>query len=330
MPFSRRLWLTAAVCTLALGLSAARGIEPKYLPPDTEIIVTVNVRQLLNSDIAKEHKDLVAQGKAMFEQHLAEKGLAKYFEKAGFDPFRDLTSVTVAGPGTKDQEAGFILVEGKFNPSKINALAAGAGEDIKGIDVAGVKAFEITPKDEKKTVYAAVVGTDKLVAAGTKSGLADAIARLKGSKSTTLKKEVTALMDKSAKAPAVSIVATGPALARVLEDAPLPNADAAVAGLQTVDGLNVQLFVEKNINFQVGVVTKDKMTAEKYAQAGNQGVLLVRAMVKKRAEEDPKAAPAVDVVNSIRVVNQENRVIVRGEVTAATLNKILENVPKNK
>jgi len=327
MPFPRRLWLTAALCTLALGLSAAQGIEPKYLPPDTEIIISVNLQQILKSDIAKEHKDLIDQGKAMLEQHLAEKGIAKYLEKAGFDPFRDLTSVTVAGPGTKDHEAGFILIEGKFDPSKINAVVSDVGEDVKAVDVAGVKAFEITPKGEK-TVYAALIGNDKLVATGKKDDLAAAIARLKGSNSTTLKKELKTLMDTSGKKQSLSIVATGPALSRMLEDAPIPNADAAVAGLQTVEGISVSLNVEKNINFQVGVFAKDKMTAEQLAKTGNGGLMLVKAMVKKKAEEDPKVAPAVDVINSIRVVSQENSVLIRGEVTAATLNQILENVPK--
>jgi hypothetical protein len=49
--------------------------------------------------------------------------------------------------------------------------------------------------------------------------------------------------------------------------------------------------------------------------------------VKQKAADDPKAAVALEVVNTLRVTSQSNNVLIRGEITFETLGKILEQLP---
>src|SRR5687768_4360407 len=101
-----------ALVALAACLSPAQALHPKILPADTEVIIQVNVQQILKSEVAKGNKALGGMAKPPLGQRLAEKNVTQYLEKAGFDLCRDLVSVTVASPGRKGKEAGFIDIEG--------------------------------------------------------------------------------------------------------------------------------------------------------------------------------------------------------------------------
>jgi hypothetical protein len=115
----------------------------------------------------------------------------------------------------------------------------------------------------------------------------------------------------------------------MLEDAPIPNAEAAGAALQAVEGLSAAVAIQKNINFQLGVYAKDKGTAEQFAKAGNGAIMMAKGVVAKRAETEPdKFGPAAEVVKTLRVTNEGNSIIVRGEITFETLGKILKNLPQ--
>src|SRR5438132_9933177 len=121
-----RTWLVALILGLA-AVSTAGALEPKYLPNDSEMVFTVNLRQILDSDLFKTNKDAVAQGKAALENQAGDNPVMKYLKNAGFDIFRDLQSITVANNGGKDPTA--IIIEGAFNPAKFKATAEQAAKE---------------------------------------------------------------------------------------------------------------------------------------------------------------------------------------------------------
>ena len=82
----------------ASGATAVHAQATKLLPNDTEMIVTLNLKQILNSEIAKANKTLLDIAKGKIEEMLDDKGFGKYLKKADFDLFRDLSSITVGGP----------------------------------------------------------------------------------------------------------------------------------------------------------------------------------------------------------------------------------------
>lgn len=333
MQFIRRASQAAALLAVAALCAAApaRAVEAKFLPNDTEIIISINVQQLLKSEVVKANKELVDLAKFQMQKTLEDQGVAKYLEKAGFDPFTDLKTITVAGPGSKNAEAGIAILEGKFDPEKIQAAAQQASKDagggLKVIKIAGQKVFEVTPAGEK-TIYVTLLGTKTMVACASKKTMTDTIARAGGNAEPQLKKELRELLKTTDAKQSLSMVGTGAALGRLIENAPnVPNAEAAGEALKAISGLSLAVTVKKDVNFQIGVNSKDRETAEKIAQGANGGLLMARGMLGKKAKDDARLAPVEDVLKTMRVVSMGNNVLVRGEISFENLGKLLKNLP---
>src|SRR5262245_32875749 len=151
MRFARRLWIAAA-CMLAV-LVAAPAVQAqgtKLLPADTELVVTINLQQVLKSEVFKSNKTLVDLAKAKIMEQLDEKEIGKYLKKANFDIFKDLSSVTISVPNRTNVEEAFILLEGNFDSEKIEAAVMeaskepGADVKVKMVKIANTNAFEVT------------------------------------------------------------------------------------------------------------------------------------------------------------------------------------------
>ena len=63
----RRVFVAAVVLAAAalVGSATIRAADPKYFPSDTEIVFTINLKQILDSDLVKAQKDSLDQAKAM-------------------------------------------------------------------------------------------------------------------------------------------------------------------------------------------------------------------------------------------------------------------------
>ncbi len=101
---------TASLLAALLPLMIASAAAPKYLPKDTEIVFSINVKQILASDLVKTNKDAVDQAKTMLENQAGDNPAMKYLTDTGFNVFRDLHSITVASNGSKEPTA--IIVKG--------------------------------------------------------------------------------------------------------------------------------------------------------------------------------------------------------------------------
>jgi hypothetical protein len=113
-------------------LLPAHAIEPdKYLPNDTDAVVTINVQQILASPLVKTH-----YAAALPELFKANDELQKVLKGVGLDPLKDIQQILFAnGEGlyrlTKGVEKGkvvygstggfFCLVKGRFDTAKFRA-----------------------------------------------------------------------------------------------------------------------------------------------------------------------------------------------------------------
>ena len=339
MQLTRRLWIAAA-CTLAV-LAAAPAVKAqntKILPADTELVMSFNVKQILTSELLKgdQAKTILALAKGKIEEQLDEKGVLKYLKKADFDIFRDLTSVTMAIPGGRSPEEGFILLDGNFDAEKIRTAVMEASKEtggdvkVKAVKISNVEAFEVTPKEEK-TMYVGVLDKKTMIACATKADFAEAVARNGGTKAGTFKSaSIKSLMSTVNSKQSINFVATSKILAKLAENNPNAGNDQAkmaMAALEQVDGFSAAITIAKNIDFQLGINAKDAETAQKFAGMANAGLLVARAEIMKRAKDNDKIAPAVDVVNSIRANAKGPNVIITGQVTYEVLEKLLQNLP---
>jgi hypothetical protein len=329
--FIRRVGLGMILALSALSLTTppVAAVEAKYLPSDTEIVISVNIKQMLQSEVAKNYRDAIDQAKAFIENHIQNNPAAKYLEQAGFDVFRDLHAVTVASNGGKDLDSGIIIIQGDFNPDKIHAAAEDIARDNAGalriIRIGGKKAWEITPPGDKR-VYA-LLNDKMLVACGAEETLKETIQRSSGAARVGLKPGVGSLLKTTSDKQSFSFVATGAALQRLVEEARVPNADAAVGMLGALEGLSAAVTLTRDVQFQLGMNTKDEETAKKAAAAANGGLFMVRTLAQQKAKEDANLEPLVDISKSLRITSKGNNILLRGEITTENLERLLKNLP---
>src|SRR5262249_46222626 len=110
--------MTALVWFLLSARSQAAEVD-RFLPGDTEIIVHVNLRQALGSDLVKKYA--LEQIKTPLKQSAE---LQAVLTAAGVDPIKDITSLTLAAPGKINADSGLVIVRGNFDADKFHKAAA--------------------------------------------------------------------------------------------------------------------------------------------------------------------------------------------------------------
>ncbi len=88
----------------------------KYLPADSILVIKVNVREILDSRLAK---DYWAAGLRQYWKDYPE--TQAFFKDVGFDLFKALDQVIVTGPGDDAPTEGLAIFKGRFDPTKIHA-----------------------------------------------------------------------------------------------------------------------------------------------------------------------------------------------------------------
>jgi hypothetical protein len=335
----RPLWLAALGLATACAAPARAQESHRYLPDDTEQVATLNFRQILESELLKSHKEQLAQMKGLVELAVQNNEIAKkYLEALGFDFFRDFKSATVAAPATVDPEDfnGLIILEGNFNPEKFQKTAEEAAKEyghiLKAIRIGEHRVWAVTPPGQDKTAYVALVNRSTLLAGGRKRIMEQVLERSPGT-APDLKKEVKELLKTTSPTQSFSYVTTGPALSNLVQKAVDQNPDPkgkiivqmAAPVLQAIAALGIGVTVRKDIDFQIGIGTKDKKAADDLSKQLSGFILLGRGMVAKKAKEDPKVETALEVMKTLRTTVEGTTVLVRGQLSAAVLEKALKN-----
>jgi hypothetical protein len=326
-----RLFGMALMLMLCWTASQAGAADLKYLPEDTEILLHVNFRQIMDSPLVKGQKDAVAKIKSLVENVLGDNEEAqKYLKATGFDLFRDLSSVTVAHPGGHDQKAGLIIIEGDFSPEKFHADAADAvkdhGDVITITQDGKYKIIEVSAPQEHNGVVV-MVNKNIVLACSTKDRIKAALVRAEGSEKGKLKKELKSLLDSTSAKQSISVVATGAALAKIVEKAPVPNAQGAVEVLKQIDGLGGAITIAKDVQFQLSVAAKDENTANTLVKQANQLLPIGKFIVMQKAQQDPRLLPVIDVMNTLRATVQGTSFLLRGEITVDNIDKLMKSFP---
>ena len=338
MSLIRRGALLLLIAAAALPARAAD--VSKLLPDDATMVVSFNMRQFLDSELIKKNKDTVEQVKGMIEQALpADNPAMKYLKAMGIDPFKDLHSVTMAMGASTKPEAGFILIEGNFNAEKFNNTAAEAAKDnadaVKITKKGNNQIVEITPPGDNARVFTTLAGKNMLLVAGSLTGLTDGLERVNGTKKNNLKKEFRSLVETTSSKQSMNIVATGAAIAKLLDENPnIPEqqraqVDMAVKFLKNIDGFSVAITLAKDIQFQLGVNAKDNDTAKTMAQQAQKGLAGIQFLLQLQAGQNEKLAPLMDILKTLKVTNQGSNLIIQGQVTPEVIGELMKNLPNN-
>ena len=247
----RILWTALFITGLCFAPQSIRAVDAKLLPEKTEIVVRVNLKQILNSELGKSKnvQDVLKEINNIFNQVPGNDQALKYLQKLGVDPAKDMTALTVAHPATKSTEDLFILLEGNFDPAKIEATARDAIKDFGKIlaitRLNDVTVFEI--KSQQGDIFVGLLGKKAIVATGSQTAMKDAIARSVGGKTAELQKDVAELLKTVTDKQSVSFIASSRAMAGLNQGGAIGPALPALDG-----GLSGSVTFAKEVTFQPG------------------------------------------------------------------------------
>lgn len=312
MRMFRRLQAGLAVVTLLALVAPTWSAESdKFLPGSTNVVVTLNVKQLLESALVKKFdgkiKDAIKN----------DANAKKILEDLGLDPFKDVDSVVVGGTGGKEDDV-LILVAGRFSRAKMEAKAEEVAKGDQGLKITkegNYKVYEMTGKDGK-TGFGAILNDNTLAFSPKKDYVVEALDKQAGKKKADLKKDLTTLLDKADTKQSVTMVALGSGL----------GADQDFADkIKTVTG---GINITDEIKMAIEMAAKDDKSAKAVAEELDKKMGEVKTLVGFMAASDARFAPLVDVVKTLKISATGSTISLKGDVTKAVIDNLLKNLPQ--
>lgn len=312
-----------ATLLLVLFALPAAAVDPvPYLPAETDAVLTVQAREVLDSDLGKKH------GAELLKELLeAYKPAAAAVRATGLDPHRDVETMTVA-IGLKDATPSrpFSLIEGKFEAKKLEANLAAYQKDhpeLTAIRVGDRAAYKLTGAKPADTTYLAVLDDTKMVVAGSEADLSGAFAAAAGGRKPVISKELAGLI--------ASAKPSGPIFLRAwvkgrFDNLNLPNEKLKTA-VRGVDWVTVGVGVTKDVGVTATLNTASPAAAETLAELLNGVIGLVRLQIRAAAEDQPELRPVSDLLKATTVAPHGKRVVVWGNVKGEAIEKALAPPP---
>src|SRR5207237_976656 len=242
-------WLLACAL-LALALPARAAEVNKYLPDDTEMVLSLNVKQMIDSPLFQ--KLALEHVKAVIK---ANDEASKMLEALGFDPFKDLTGLTMALSNLGPDPKLFVIAQGTFDTTKMAAKieeeAKSKADQLKILKEGDHKIYEIIPPGAPKSAFAALVDKSTIVVGNDKDVVLDSFARSTGSKKSTIKKELQDLIQKADAKKSAYLVFPTASVAKNIPD------DNVKKKFEKMEYISASFDVSMDIKLDVAIVCKN-------------------------------------------------------------------------
>ncbi|MBM4072137.1 MAG: hypothetical protein FJ271_24905 [Planctomycetes bacterium] len=299
------------------------------LHDDCELVLVFNLKQLLDSELAKSQHNFIERIKATLTSKLANQGqLVAYLKKFNVDPLRDLHKFTFGHPGSKDPQDGMLVVEGKFDPVKFNStfkeLSNSPGKELRILLSGKTAIYQFDGKP--RPAYVALHDGKALVLGFDQDRVTTVVAQLGGTCKPKLRPEITKQLATMKDKQTLCFVATAGAMANVLAASSVPasntpnfkslNIKEMMAWQKDTKSYSLALTLRKDLDLQFATGMADRDTASKMADAGNLMLPFLREMVPQEAKT---------VIDTMRFKADGSSVLLRAEVPFATLKKLLDN-----
>lgn len=291
----------------------------KYLPPKSQWVVSINVKQLLDSALFKKH------GSEKLKLTLNKDQGAKDLQKIlGFDPYEDVTTVMAAGFG-EDPVEFLVIVHGHFDLDKIQPITDAVAQDNpKSLKIAiekTVRFYEFILPEREDPMFAAFVDDDTLIISNKKDHIFHAIERSNDKKTTKLEKGLQAYVDKADAKKTLWVAAQVPESAKK-KAAENPQAAAFAKKLQYVAGyVTVTDTVQTELQLQV----TDQRTAEEL-----RGLLeRLRPFVSKAIQDNPDLGTlAGPIFDGIKVARLKSNLTFSSKVSGTQVDRLVKRMQK--
>ncbi len=308
-----------AVLSLALLVPAGRAAElDAFLPVDTESYLSINVRQILDSEVFKK-----AALDQLRDALKSSDEVNDVLKDIGFDPLKDLDRVVIASPRGTETDRGLIIVHGTFDVKKFQARAADAAETngdvlkIHKVPLGGGAThdvWEVILPNEDKSLFVALSGNKTLLVSPGKDYVVDAIKQGRLKKKPEMKnKAFQALLEKMDPKQSLSIVVLGKALAGAEKMEILPK--RAREALGTIEAVGGGMTVGKEIKLEIAVSSRDETSASGIRETIDRGVKLATVGLTLVTEDQKGLGLVLEVLKTVKVSAKAKVVTVTARLT---------------
>ncbi len=319
MQTSRKLWpgaLALAALWAAPALAEAPKLDP-LVPADAEIVVSFNVRQMLDSPLIKKHA-LKEMKDALQKNEHANQAL----KSVGLDPFKDVNSVVITGTGGSAANKVLVVVRGNFDPDKIHTTILAEDKKnpgkVKVLKEGDTRLYEIHA--EGKPSYAAFADKGTLVVSPSKEYALEAVKNA-GKKAAKPNKELAQALTKVRDNDTLwlAVVITDE-MKKALEK--IPQTANIAPKLESVTG-SVNLTADLTAN--VLIHTTDPKAAAELRKQINQ----VKPLLAVVAQSNEEVGPLVgELLNNLKISADKTDVDISLKVTEETIEKATKKEEK--
>lgn len=319
--------LLAVVMTAGLAATARAADVDPLLPKETEYVVHMNFKQMLDSDIIKKY----AMGQ--IKQALQGEDLKGVLDTLGLDPLKDIEKATL-GMWGKGEDMNMVgVIKGKFDTKKLyegaKDLSAKAKdkvelvtESVDGKDVTLVKMTQ----DSGKPAFITVADDSTVVLGSEKKHAVAALTAFNKKEKAKLTKELTALVLKQDDK--ASMYFCGVTEGK-LKDLPASSFDGlkqvGVDGekmkeqLEKMNTVSVTVNVGKEVKFTAIMGMKDADSAEEFNGTLDKLVETAKTFLPLLANEPKNKAIIDDLTKSLGVKAKDKDVTLSFALTAKAI-----------
>jgi len=320
-----RLGLAAAVAVVLAGTApAARAADvDKLLPADSEYVIAVNVRQVLDSEIIKKYalgqlKDLLAGNDAQ-----------KFLKDLGLDPLKDIDRIVVGASGTDQTDAkALFVIHGKFDPQKLyKAAEAHTKQDPNHLSLVKDGAdvmFKFQP-DNGNPVYGTVINETTVVAGTDKKLVSAALAASGGDKKPAVNKDLAALVGRMDEKASLYVCAL---TKDKLDKLKLPPGAGAAPDLKkqlgNMDSVTLVVKVSADVSLEVNLGMADNTAADEMGKMVEDGLTQIKGLLPFLVANDPNMKPLADAAKSLKSGVKGKTVSITGRLPGDAIGKLLK------
>ncbi len=318
MSRSKIIVLAGALASLAIPARAAE--VDKYLPNDAEVAMVLNIKQLTEAPLIKKHA--LGQLKEIMKGN---EELGKALEAMGFDPLRDLTSITAAINGFNANSKGLVIAHGQFDTGKFEAkaeeLAKEKSQFLKVVKEGNYKLYEVNAPGSEKPLLVALVDKSTIVASNEKEPVLEALAKAAGTKKSETNSALRTLIEKQDAGQTFWGVIPGAVLSKS-EFASMDEKTKKIS--ERIESITLGITVSKDIKLGMTIAAKTADNAKELAEDLKEGLNQAKGFLALMAGNQKNLAPVVDLVNSIKVATEGNNLTLKSEVSEEMIEKGLK------
>ena len=295
-------------------LPASAAAAEKYFPKETDLILSLNVRQVLDSPVVKTYAlDLIKTTLA------GNKGVEEVLKAVGIDLLTDIGRMTIGGSlDDLKNPKGVVVIEGKFDVQKINAaLDERVKKDPKqfGVEkVSGKTVFRVNVADFPD-VFAAAIDSNTIVMSTAKEHVATAFDAATGTRKPELKKELVELLAKADANASLSLVAYTKGK---LDNVPLPDGE-----FKKIISISGTIKVEKNMSLELvlGLPAAEDARRTRLLVGAALDLYKIQA---KTAQQQQEFQPLIELLGSLSAVQKDRLVVIAGKLSGEAIEKSLK------